>query len=299
MTGGIARPGAADPAARRAAGDPALRASIERELHDDLLPFWRQRSVDVDRGGFLGEISHDGTPVPDAAKGLILNARILWAFAALYRRLGDPRDEELMQRAADYLQSRFHDRRNGGYHWRVDADGRPLDSSKKIYGQAFCVYAWSEHYLATGNAGSLAAAHEAWDLIERHARDPRHGGYLEARAADWSAADDLRLSPGDLDAPKSMNTHLHLLEAATNLHRARPDVAVAARLRELLDLFGAHILDHPTPGAVAGPGVWHLRHFFDEAWKPLSEGYTYGHDIEAAWLLGEAADALRDEASKG
>lgn len=291
MTGAPPRP---DPATKPGAWHAmAVRAAIERHLHHHLLPFWRDHSVDEARGGFFGELAHDGTPVAGAAKGLILNARLLWTFAALFRRLGDGVDGRLMRRADGYLEAFFRDREHGGYRWRVDADGRPVAAAKKTYGQAFCVYALSEMHLATGGAAPLAAAREVFELIERHARDDRHGGYLEARRADWAPASDLRLSAKDLDAPKSMNTHLHLLEAYTNLYRAWPDAGLAARLRELLELFGSHIL--ALPGATP-VGAWHLRHFFDDAWRPLSDGYTYGHDIEAAWLLSEAAHVLGDAA---
>ena len=266
----------------------ALRRSIDDELRDNILPFWRSRSVDRAGGGFIAEMANDGTVRADAPKGLILNARLLWTFSALYRRFGDARDLELARRAHDYLEDRFRDREHGGYFWRVDPRGRPLDLDKKIYGQAFAIYALSEYHLATGDAGALQAARQVFALIERHAHDDRNAGYLEARAADWSATTELRLGDGEPIAAKSMNTHLHLLEAYTSLYRAWPDAAVATRLRELIAVFMNHILG-------AGPEAAHLRHFFDERWNVLSDSYTYGHDIEAAWLLCEAAEVLGDE----
>jgi mannobiose 2-epimerase len=264
-----------------------LRKSIKRELCENLLPFWRDRSVDLDRGGFIAEMANDGTVHEDAPRGLILNSRLLWTFSALYRRLGDQRDLELARRAFEYLESNFMDREHGGYYWRLDADGQPVERSKKIYGHAFCVYALSELHLATGDASALQAAREIYDLIERHARDPHSGGYIEARAADWSEAADLRLSDRDMDEAKSMNTHLHILEAYTNLYRAWPDRGLASRLDELITIFGRHIISRE-------PGGWHLHHFFDEKWNLRSDTRTYGHDIEAAWLLGEAAEVLDD-----
>jgi mannobiose 2-epimerase len=271
----------------RAVDDVEFREALEKELHSNLLPFWRGRCLDHLHGGFIGEMAEDGTVRGDAAKGLVLNARLGWTFSALYRQLGDERDRELARRAYDYLDARFRDREHGGYVWLVDAEGRAVDSSKKIYGQAFCVYAFSEYCLATGEGSALDAARGLYELIERHAHDNRYGGYLETRARDWSATEELRLSDGDMNVPKSMNTHLHLLEAYTNLYRAWPDPALAARLRELIDLFGRHILVRG-----GGPGAWHLRPFFGERWDVRADTYTYGHDIEASWLLAEAADAL-------
>jgi mannose/cellobiose epimerase-like protein (N-acyl-D-glucosamine 2-epimerase family) len=267
----------------------ALRRSIEGELRGNILPFWRARSPDHVRGGFIAEMANDGTVRDDAPKGLILTARLLWTFSALHRYLGDERDLELARRAYRYLDDCFRDREHGGYYWRVDPGGRPLDRDKKIYGQAFAVYALSEYHLATGEADALAAARDLFALIERHAHDDRNSGYLEARAADWSPTAELRLGDGEPIAAKSMNTHLHLLEAYTNLYRAWPDALVATRLRELIGLFMTHIL-----GAAEGPEAGHLRHFFDERWNLLSDSYTYGHDIEAAWLLSEAAEVLGD-----
>jgi len=265
----------------------ALRGAIAAELETNLLPFWRVRSLDRRRGGFIAEMASDGTVREDAPRGLILNARLLWTFSALSCELGDPRDLALARRAFDVLEGRFRDREHGGYFWRVDADGRPLDRSKKTYGQAFAIYALAEHFRATGNAVALDAADELVELIDRHAHDDRFGGWIEARAADWSEAEDLRLSDKDMDVAKSMNTHLHLLEAFTNLHRARPSAVTAERLAELLSLFDRHIIG-------PDPRHRHLRPFFDERWKVCSDSYTFGHDIEAAWLLCEAAEALAD-----
>jgi mannobiose 2-epimerase len=266
----------------------SLRIKIESELEGNLLPFWRQRCVDFDRGGFIAEMANDGTVREDAPRGLILNSRLLWTFAALYRHLGDERDLELARRAFEVLESKFRDRQHGGYFWRVDDAGRALDQSKKIYGQAFCIYAFSEYFLATDDAEALAAARELFQLIETHAHDSTFSGYIEARAADWSAATDLRLSDKDMDAAKSMNNHLHLLEAYTNLYRAWPDDRVATQLDELITIFGRHIISRDADDR-------HLHHFFDESWNLASDTSTYGHDIETAWLLCEATEVLGDE----
>jgi len=265
----------------------ALRQAIAGELESNLLPFWRDRGPDPVHGGFIAAMSHDGTVLADAPSGLILNSRLLWAFSALARELGDGRDLALARRAFAVLEDRFRDREHGGYVWRVDVDGHPLDRSKKTYGQAFCIYALSEFHRAVGDPTALERARQTSDLIEDRARDSSFGGYIEARAADWSVIGDLRLSDKDMNAAKSMNTHLHLLEAYTNLHRTSPSARTAERLAELIGLFDRHIL-----GGDASRRS--LRHFFDEKWRPCSDNRTYGHDIEAAWLLGEAGEVLGD-----
>ena len=264
-----------------------LRAAIEAELDEDLLPFWRERCVDLDNGGFIGEMDNEGVVRSDAAKGLILNSRILWSFSAVYRTLGEPRDLELSRRAYAYLREHFADREHGGFHWSVDSKGQPLDGAKRIYGQAFCIYSLSEYHRATGDSAALEAAQVTFELLERHAHDDSEGGYFESLSADWSPAADQRLSRKDMDAPKSMNNHLHVLEAYTHLYRVWPDSRVAARLGELIDLFDRHIVSRTAEGC-------HLHHFFDATWRVLSNSYTYGHDIEAAWLLTQAAAVLGD-----
>jgi mannobiose 2-epimerase len=265
--------------------DKRLAARVRGELLDDILPFWRTRTVDERRGGFIGQMSNDLHVLEDASKGLILNARILWTFAAAYDYTRDEQDRTLARRAYEYLTSRFLDKEHGGYFWELDPDGAVLDDKKKIYGQAFCIYALAEYYRVFNEPAALAQATDIFKLIETHARDHVHGGYLEVMSPDWRPCADMRLSDKDMDVAKSMNNHLHILEAYTGLLHASPDPAVANRLRDLIDLFQRRILNAEQT---------HLQHFFDEAWTPQSDSYTFGHDIEASWLLCEAAEMLKD-----
>ncbi len=185
----------------------------------------------------------------------------------------------------EYLTGRFFDVRHGGYFWELDPQGHVVDDHKKTYGQAFVVYALVEYYRAFAEPRALEQAADLFRLLEAHCHDAEFAGYFETLSCDWQPCEDVRLSEKDMNEKKSMNNHLHLLEAWASLVAAWPEPPAARRLRELIDLFGRCILN---------AGGTHFHHFFDEAWNLRSETYTYGHDIEGSWLLCEAAEALGD-----
>lgn len=265
-----------------------LGQRVRAELFNHILPFWCGPAVDHEQGGWMGWLTNDLQPDRLQPKGLIVNSRILWAFSAVHQVQPDPLYLQMADRAFDYVMNRFWDKQHGGAFWRLDDAGRVLDASKKTYGQAFYIYALAEYHRAFGSAPALARAQEMFELIERHTHDDIFGGYTEVCARDWSdAGPDARLSEKDLNEKKSMNNHLHVLEAYTNLYRVFPSSAVEQRLRELIQLF---------PGRILNLRTGHMNHFFDEGWNVRSDSYTFGHDIEASWLLWEAAEMLGDPA---
>jgi len=261
-------------------------AQISEHLFGHYLPFWCGPALDHQNGGWMGWLSNDLKPDRSQPKGLIVNARILWAFSAVHRVRPEPLYFDMAERAFDFVMNKFWDAKHGGAFWRLDDQGNVIDDSKKTYGQAFYIYALTEFHLAFGSPAALARAKELFELIERHAHDATFGGYLEVCNRDWSEAGaDARLSEKDMNEKKSMNNHLHVLEAYTNLHRVWPEPRVAERLRELIEIFLSRVLDSHTN---------HLHHFFNEQWSVRSDTYTFGHDIEASWLLCEAAEKLGD-----
>jgi mannobiose 2-epimerase len=258
---------------------------MQRDLRENVLPFWIREGVDDEHGGFRGYLSDEGVVDPLAPKGGVLCSRILWTYSAALRRSGDDAHRRMADRAFAYLRDRFSDPEHGGTYWMLDHAGRPLADRKQTYALAFSLYALAEYHRATGIAEALERAMALYRSIETHAKDPEHGGYWEARARDWSPLEDVRLSDKDRNAPKSMNTHLHVMEAYANLLRAREDPGLRERLLSVVALHLDRILD---------PATAHLVLFFDERWAPVSRAASFGHDIEASWLLVEAAEAAQD-----
>lgn len=258
-------------------------ATFENELENNILSFWLCRMQDAEHGGFYGRIDGNGTLHPQANKGAVLHARILWTFSAAYRLLKKPEYKAAAQRAFDYITGHFIDTAFGGVYWEVDYTGRPVNTKKQMYAQGFALYGFSEFYRATGNVKALELSKEFFHLIEKR-RDHRAGGYLEAYTREWNTIADMRLSSKDANEKKTMNTHLHILEPYTNLCRVWNSPQLQEAQQNLIAVFTEKICNK------AG----HLDLFFDEAWNVKPAGISYGHDIEASWLLWEAAEVSGD-----
>ncbi|MFO1449316.1 MAG: AGE family epimerase/isomerase [Opitutaceae bacterium] len=258
---------------------------MESDLLSNILPFWLKHAIDTKRGCFHGSVSSDLVPDPNAVRGALLTSRILWTFSAAYRRY---RTIEYL-RMADFayvdLISHFHDARHGGFFWSLRPDGTVLQDRKQVYGQAFALYGLSEYHAASGRPEPLELAIEVHRLLEKHALDPTHGGYLEALGREWQAIPDMRLSGGDMNVPKSQNTLLHVMEAYACLLRVWPNPDLERSQISLLKV----MLDHVLQGDSG-----HLGLFFSADWQPKSDQVSYGHDIEAAWLLTQAGDGVDD-----
>jgi mannobiose 2-epimerase len=264
-------------------------ASYKEELKEELgsiLRYWMQFTPDYNEGGFYGRIDGENKVVAGAPKGVVLNSRILWTFSAAWSHTKEPPYRQVAQRAYEYLLAHFLDREYGGVYWSVDHRGTPLNDRKQIYGLAFCLYGLSEYYIATGEQAALDEAIALFRLIEQFSYDGERKGYYEAFARDWKPLEDLRLSEKDANVQKTMNTHLHILEAYANLYRAWPDALLQERIRGLLEVFARYMAEETTG---------HLVLFFDGDWTIRSSMVSYGHDIEASWLLQESAGIAGDK----
>lgn len=291
-----------------------MKAEMQDVLQQNILRFWLEKMIDHENGGFYGRIDANEVLHPEAEKGAILNARILWSFSAAYRVLGNPEYLEAATRAKDYFIEHFIDKEYGGVYWSVDYKGNPLDTKKQFYAIGFAIYGMSEYARATGDREALECALQLFDCIEEYALDREYNGYIEACTREWGKIADMRLSELDANFPKSQNTHLHIIEPYANLYRCLKelqastscdyvpvigsvlpvDVAVSmetlirveAALRNVITIFTDYILN---------PETHHLDLFFEMDWtRGAGHLESYGHDIECSWLMHEAALVLGD-----
>ncbi len=254
-----------------------LRSCVITEIKDNVIPFWINYSVAPD-GGFYGRVLRDGTPIEDSPRGSVLNARILWSFAAAYRTFQNPVYLELADKAQSYFIRTFIDEQNGGVYWLVNPNGEVVNACKYTYAMTYAIYGLAEHYLATGNDESLQTAISLYTTLEDKGRDVLQDGYIESFTEDWQ-----KLDKYDNNAPKTMNAHLHVMEAYTVLYQCWKDEGLKNRLEFCTRLFIDRIYN---------PERKHFDLFFDSKWNSLVDMDSYGHDIEAGWLLCNAARTL-------
>ena len=261
-----------------------IRDEIKYELLNDIIPFWNDLRDDK-FGGWYGLVDGNLKINKKGEKGVILHSRILWFYSNAYMALKDPKLLDNARHAYEFLTEKCYDKEFGGVFWSVNYDGTVLDDMKHSYCQAFFIYALSSYYRASGEKKALDLAYTVMDLVEKHHAD--NIAYREKLSRDWTTelAND-ELSENGLMADKTMNTTLHLMEAYTELYLADKSPKVLERLKFQLDITYNKIFDKENDK---------LFVFFDKDLNEIGDVYSYGHDIEATWLIDRAADIIGDE----
>ena len=306
-----------------------MKKEMQDVLEKNILHFWMTQMVDEENGGFYGRMDNSGTVHPEAEKGAILNARILWAFSAAHRVLGNldsldnlenldrldsPDYASMARRTYEYFVSHFIDWEYGGVYWSLDSKGQPLDTKKQFYAIGFAIYGLSEYARATGDREALDYALQLFDCIEEHAFDHKYNGYIEACTREWGEIADMRLSELDANYPTSQNTPLHIIAPYTNLLRCLNElhaqescdyvpvlgsvlpIGISVPVETMVRVEGAlrNLIDIFTD-RILNPETHHLDLFFEMDWtRGAGHLESYGHDIECSWLMHEAALVLGD-----
>lgn len=259
-----------------------LKAEVKEHLKNDIIPFWQSMKDEV-YGGFYGYLGFDLKLDKEAVKGCILNSRILWFFSNAYMVLGEKSLLESARHAFLFLKEYCVDREYNGVYWSLNYKGEPEDTTKHTYNQAFAIYALSSYYDASHDKEALEIAHNLYHLIETKCKDEY--GYLEAFSRDFEPVDNNKLSENGVLAEKTMNTLLHVFEAYTELYRVAKEECVADQLRFMLDIIADKVYNSK---------LGRQEVFFDRTWNTLIDLYSYGHDIETAWLVDRGLEVLGD-----
>lgn len=260
-----------------------MKEEIKDQLVSSIIPFWKNLRDD-EFGGYYGYMGYDLKLDKKAEKGCILNSRITWFFSNAYTLL---KDESLLKEADHgyaFLKDHCIDKENGGIYWSMNYDGTPLDTTKHTYNQAFCIYALSSYYEASGKKEALDLAKQLFHMIEEKCTDDQ--GYLEAFTRDFQPESNEKLSENGVLAEKTMNTLLHVLEAYTELYRVSKDEQVKEKLKWIMDVFADKVYN---------PKLKRQEVFFDKNYNTIIDLYSYGHDIETAWLMDRGVEVLGDD----
>lgn len=259
---------------------------VRTHLLNDIIPFW-EGLKDEKYGGYYGYLDFNLNLDKEAVKGCILNSRILWFFSNAYIEIKDKKLLEYAKQAFSFLKNHCLDKEKGGVYWSVDYKGEPSDTTKHTYNQAFAIYGLSSYYRATGDEEAFEIAFSLHRLIEEKCKDEY--GYMEAFDRDFNLMNNDKLSENGVMAEKTMNTLLHVFEAYTELYLVSKNQEVAENLRQILDT----VLDK-----VYNKEEGRQEVFFDKSWNSLIDLYSYGHDIETAWLLDRGLDIMNDDIYK-
>lgn len=263
---------------------------IFRQNLQQTLQFWVDHSIDTEYGGLLGRLDQQGKPLAPGNKSVVLESRAMWSFAEAYRRFPDPAYKRMASLCLKFLREKMWDKEHGGYYFLVSREGNVIDDTKQLNPMSYVLEGLAEYALAFNDPQARQEALDLFAVIDRHAHDDEHGGYRIAFTADWKWITDYKDGPNASGSfgRKSYDWHLGLLEALTTVYDVTGNARIRARVEELLDLFVDRIID---------PEIGYGRYYFTQDWQVAdrngdSKDCEYGLDLEASWLLTEAADVV-------
>ena len=263
---------------------------IRDTLQHTVLQFWVDHALDKESGGLLGQLNRGGEPTGTGDKSVVLISRGLWSFSEAYRRYPDPAYQKMAAARLKFLREKMWDKEHGGYYFMVSREGKVVDSTKQLNPMSYTMEGLAEYALAFHDNQAAREALDLFQVIDRHAHDDKYGGYRIAFTADWQFIKDYKDGPNGAGSfgRKSYDWHLGLVEALATLYDVTGDRQVRARLEELLDLFVNKIID---------PDIGYGRYYFHDDWSVAdrdgdSKESEYGLDLEASWLITEAAERV-------
>lgn len=286
---------------------PTSRTAIDHateEMHEQcgaLARFWTARAIDRANGGYVTSFDDHGVALDESEKYLLSHTRLVWSFTSLAVALGDAKLMGLARHGVQYLKQHFWDAEHGGWYWKLDREGGVLDPAKLVYGQGFAIYALAAYGAADHDDDALRLACETFDLLHVHAVDATYGGYSENLDGDWTP---FAAPPGEPER-KSLDIHMHLLEAFTELALATADATHLRRLSEVRELILTRMID-PSSGVggnqydrqfrpldpVVIDRTWIAERTTPEQRGPFAPSTSYGHNLELGWLLMRADTVL-------
>lgn len=277
-----------------------IYSEIKEHLEEGLIPFWLSNSIDKEHGGYQVIFDANGKIQPTSEKMIVTQTRMIWGFSHLYRKYKDARYLQAAKHGVDYFVETFWDKDHGGWYWKIDSQGE-IDQGKVLYGQVFAIYALSEYTLATGEAIGIDYAEKTFDLIQKYCTDTHHGGYYENFEADWSLSDP-GFHGGDL---KSLDIHMHIMEAFTTLyeytqkeiHRRKLEEVIALILDKMINAdigcgYNQFDLAFNRQPAINIRRTWNSERKAGEELEEAVDSTSYGHNCELIWLLNRALDVL-------
>ncbi|WP_236973523.1 AGE family epimerase/isomerase [Membranihabitans maritimus] len=279
------------------------KTEIENHLYDELLPFWTDRIIDKENGGYNTHFDENGEDTGEDEKSLIAQTRCLYTLSSALRSGYDKGNiDQLVRHGIDFMVSKMWDEQEGGFYWMVNRKGKVVNNKKIIYGHSFAIYALTEYSLATHDPIGTQYAKKVFDLLQKYCSDTFYGGYWEMFNRDWTLC-----GPGNQGGDrKTLDVHMHLMEAFTNLYESTGEEVHRRKLIECIQLLKDRMIhpvyktgipqfykDWSVAPQIKFDIIWGWDRFSEDGEKGNATDNTcFGHNAEFAWLLIHALEIL-------